>query len=840
MTLTGNPKCTRCALHKTCESVCVMGDGPKRSDVMFIGEAPGRTEDSEGIPFVGRSGELLDTTLDLVGIERDEVYVTNVVKCRPPDNRTPKAAEIKACNKYLEYEIAVVKPNIIVLMGNTPLKTVLGLKGIKKYRGKPIERDGIVYLPMFHPSFVLRSQRTGRPVDGLFQQDMRTLKEMIEFGGIPEERNLNSIVVDTWDKVDEMIDALRDVVSADLETTCLYPWQEARKENDFVEAKVVTMGFGTATGEYHVFLNHRDSKWSRSDQLKIIQRVTKRLCEKCTVVFQNGKFDALWMLVKYGVRWPIDFDTMLAHYLHDENDLHDLEHLAKLYFGASRWDIPLEEKQGKAPIPKIAKYHAHDLYYTRQLYFKLKQLLRQDALVYRVFSKIMMPCANLFVDVEFNGCYVDLSKMGEAEKFLRNEAKTAETALKKWGNINWASPRQVGELLYGKLKIKCPMKTKKGANSTAESALKQIDHDCVGDLLKMRGAKQQLSFFIDGWKPYIYNRRIHPSFKLHGTVTGRLSCEHPNFQQVPRDVRIRSLITAPEGWTFLEADLSQIELRIVAELAQEPSMMEAFQNEIDIHWLTAMREIERGAGLKDLIIDTAKTAKQLKKCTYSEAIEILLDVGPDVAAEIDREWKEYRKKAKAINFGYVFGMWWKKFKIYARDNYDVHLTDEQAQQSRKAFFQMYALEDWHKKQKRYAATAGYVRSLSGRKRRLPKATLAEDTPERAEAQRQAINSPVQSFANEINLMTLIQLSDEFGPDVFRPVMTVHDSIGAEVRDDMVETITKRCNEIQERPKLFDDFEIELSVPICGEVKLGPWGLGVSLPKWKKQRQKEAA
>src|SRR4051794_25862730 len=112
--------------------------------------------------------------------------------------------------------------------------------------------------------------------------------------------------------------------------------------------------------------------------------------------------------------------------------------------------------------------------------------------------------------------------------------------------------------------------------------------------------------------------RIHPVFKLHGTVTGRLSCEHPNLQQVPRDPRIRSLITAPKGWTLMEMDLSQIELRIAAELADEHNMLQTFHTGMDPHWMTAIREIERGAGYKKEMIKTAKLSSG-KKMKYHEA-----------------------------------------------------------------------------------------------------------------------------------------------------------------------------------------------------------------------------
>src|SRR5262245_17219166 len=814
-----DPNCQLCPLHQTAEYVCLLGQGPEPCEAMLIGEAPGEREDDSGKPFVGKAGQLLDEMLENVGLSRKKLFITNAVSCRPPDNRTPKAREIDACRKWVKYQIAMVKPKYIALLGNVALQSVLGVKGIKKMRGRPIEADGIIYFPMYHPSYILRGDRKDQP---LAEQDFKAFKEIIDFGGIPEERELNFTIVDTWEKVDQMIDALTGAVSADLETTCLYPWAP--------EAKVVMLGFGTASGEFDVPIYHKDSPWSDKDIEIIVQRATEKL-ESCFTIFHVGKFDALWMLVHYGVEWHNDFDTLLAHHAIDENSAHDLEYLAELYFGAPRWDIPLHEKQGNAPIPKIAKYHAHDLFNTRRLYYKLKKELEKEPDVYRVFRKITMPCANLYVKMENEGCYIDMKKMKEVEKYLLSEINKAEIKLKKWGDINWASPKQVGELLYGKLRIKCPLKTNKGANSTSESALKQIEHPCVVDLLKFRGHRQQHSFFIEGWKPYVINNRIHPSFKLHGTVTGRPSCEHPNFQQVPRDTLIRSLMIAPPGWTLVEADLSQIELRIVAELSRVPSMVSAFINEVDIHWQTAINELERYVGEKELVIKTAKieTGKTLR---YSEAIDVLRKMGPGRAEEINPAWKETRKKAKAVNFGYVYGMWWKKFRMYARDKFDMHLTDEEAQDSRIAFFQLYPLENWHKKQSRFARENGYVETLTGRKRRLPHAQDKHDTYERAEAWRQAINAPVQGFAAEMLLMTLLELAASTSSKNVRPVITVHDSVLFYVKNGHVEEAVHLVEKIMKGPALFKAFDIKMEIPICGETKIGPWGSGISLNKWR--------
>lgn len=743
----------------------------------------------------------------------------------------------------------------VVLIGNTPLQVITGKAGISKKRGKPMERDGRLYLPMNNPSMIKYDPLQ----ETILENDLKLFRDMVDFGGIPEERDLNIRLVLSWDDFDDMMEDLTGTVSFDIETTGLYPWQTVHWDdrlkawvNDAKPA-VVSIGFGTSTTQWIVPFNHPQSPWSVSEQHDMVDQISK-IIDDLFVVMHNGKFDLLWMRVHYGVEWPIDFDTMIAHYMLDENMRHGLKFLAMMYCGAPDWEVGLDEKQGKGPIKSLARYHAHDLFYTRALRFVFGKMLNKDNEVKQVFKKIMMPCVRLFVEVEYDGVYIDETQFDEAETYLRGIYEEALAGLKKWEpknhvdkkgrpmEFNWGSTQQLGKLLFENLGLPVVEMTDAGNASCSESVIKRIDHPCTGDLLKFRGAKQQLSFFIDGWKPYLHRKPngelyLHPSFKLHGTVTGRLSCENPNLQQVPRDKRIRSLITAPKGWTLIECDLSQIELRIAAELANEQEMLYAFANGIDVHWLTVTREISRGGGLKDLVLETGRTLKQDKKLSYSECIEAMLAAGPDACKEIAEEWGEYRKKAKAINFGYLYGMWWKKFKMYARDNYGVNVTDEEAQESREAFFDLYSdFPDWHKRQKRYVRKHGYVKSLSGRKRRLPEALSAEDTPERREAERQAINSPVQSFANELNLMAALQLRKEFGRNIVRICGTVHDAILLRARDDYVERVHDRLLEIMRRPELMDEMGIDISVPIEGEGKVGPWGKGVSIKKWLAERK----
>lgn len=826
----------------------------KTKEILVIGDHP---------DINPRAKKIFYEAMLEAGFEESSFRWQTILDEAPPEGKNITKTMIKNAQAQFDRRLERKDPRFILPLGNNACQALLGQQGISKLRGKPVDHKGRVVLPMLHPNIALHDEKY---VDTILQDIMR-LKECVKFGGIPEEKELDYHVVDTWDKVKRMLKDLNGTVATDLETSRLYPFTTMQDEQiaagraskEMLAAhkathgsnnlpRVVAMQFGCRKRQWVVPMETAGI-WSKKELDKIVKLATRKL-KKCINVFHNGKFDCLWMLVRFGVKWTVDFDTMLAHFMLDENDRHGLKYLAQKFLGCPDWEIDTKAKTSWSP--KNVKYAAHDVFYTRKLRTILKKMLNEDHDVKRVYELIMIPCIQLFVEAEFRGVYIDLDKMDDAEAYLREELEKAEKELEPWaakaklvdvkgpnaGKVNWGSPKQLGDLLFNVLKIKSEVKTKTGGKSTSESALNQIDHPMVGALLKYRGHKQQLSFFIEGWKPYLdVEGRLHPSFKLHGTVTGRLSCENPNLQQVPRDPRIRSLITAPPGWVLMEMDLSQIELRIAAELADEYALLKVFNDGGDPHWQTAIREIERGAGYKKEIKKTVKAhhkqeGKKYKKMNYSEAVEYILGMGGDAAAELMSMWKEVRKKAKAINFGYLYGMWWKKFKIYARDNYGVEVTDEEAQASREAFFELYSgFPDWHDKQKRFAQVNGYVRSLSGRKRRLPAASGGRDTPERREAQRQAINSPVQSFANELNLMAALQMRLEFKRKWQYLVGTVHDAVLMEVRIDKAEHVYKRGLEIMSKPDLLNDFEIQLGVPIEADAKIGAWSTGKDLKKW---------
>jgi uracil-DNA glycosylase family 4 len=970
--------CTLCRLHKTAQTVCLMPPGPLKpaTKAMIVGEAPGKREDESGKPFVGKAGGILDEMLDSQDIDRQDIFITNAVSCRPPDNRTPTKGEIKSCRHWLDYQMSVVKPKYVLILGNVPLRSITDAEGITKKRGKPFEKDGVIYLPTFHPAASLYdpAQRD------FIERDFKLFKEIIDGGAVPREKKLRPTYVTTDDDLEYMLECMEGDISFDIETNCLYPWQTHNDKGHPLKAKVNVIGFGTASGEFTIPVD----EW---DMDEILPRIETRM-RRCKVDTQNGKFDFLWMWVHYGVQWHDmnDFDDMLAHYLLDENSRHGLKELAQRYCGAPDWDVDRDTKTGVSP--QLAIYHGHDLYYTRELKFIFQEMLDRDPQVKQVFDKILMPASVLYTEMQYDGLHVDIMKFGAAEKQLRKDLAAAQIKLKKWGNINWGSTKQLADLLYNKLNIPIVETTAAGNASTKESALNQIDHECVGDLIKFRHAKQQLSFFIEGWKPFLHKKRIngewhyflHPSIKLHGTKPGRPSSEHPNAQQIPRESIIRSLIDAPPGWELVEADLSQVEMRIAAELADESEMRNCFLMGIDIHWRTLISILEKGQANVDDIRKTAEVycvqqglspdrasaeillevwaanshrsetqalleqwkarasartgqraesmscmrqgisasrngsdvlpslredstkrvidqtpnekarqwirpgqrrqskrqekshvegghqpdnsgqpiserllralqsyeqavrltsqgrkSEKHEKIQFNDSLSLMSSIGPSTAIAILPDiWPERRKVSKATGFGFLYGMWHKKFRTYARDNYEINVTEQEAKDYRNTFFATYPkLSKWHERQRNFARRNGYVRSLTGRKRRLPKAQLRDDTPERREAERQAINSPVQSFASDINIMAALQIREEFNRDKVRICLTVHDSILMWVKPEWVVRVAKRVREIMQWPKLMDELGIEFTIPIDADVKIGPWSLGVSLDKWRK-------
>lgn len=226
----------------------------------------------------------------------------------------------------------------------------------------------------------------------------------------------------------------------------------------------------------------------------------------------------------------------------------------------------------------------------------------------------------------------------------------------------------------------------------------------------------------------------------------------------------------------------------------------------------------------------------LEQVELGDLMSVLSCIGPSIASKLCEEWKELRKKAKAIGFGFLYGMWWKKFVAYARDNYGVDVTDQEAEESRNDFFNLYPeLVTYHDRQKTFARRNGYVRGLQGRKRRLPDAMIEYGPHDRDakfkkmkrdEAWRQAINSPIQGFASDLNLMVGLAVRKEFPEDKLDIIGVVHDELLIECDEDISEKVIKFVQKTTKWPPLLSKFIDRLTVPLDGSASVGQWGSGI--------------
>lgn len=784
-----NPNCTLCSLHEYAETVCMIGNGALPSKIMVVGEGPGATEDNEGTPFVGPSGQLLDSMLKDVGIDRHEdCYVTNVVKCRPPDNDTPKRGDVKTCvTAYLGEELTMVQPKFILLLGNSAMQGVVGKSGIMKHRGTVWEAKGAQIFATFHPAAVLRNPR----YRGLVLSDLQRFGRLVK--GETSDLVTKVKYVMTKKALAELVDLIvhAEHNSYDIETYNDHPTGSAFQEYRGHYSKQVSIAFTFEPGQsYAVPLWHDKSPWK--DPAKVERILGLAIAKsKAKNIAHNGKYDAKWMRRKH---MPINqtFDTMLAAHMVDENRVKGLKPLSQMLLGADSYDVGDELHDAyHMDLKRLLTYNAKDTDYTLRLYHILRKELLSEPRVAKVFQRLMMPASNALVEIEGAGIQLDMKKWEEHFRKCQHNAEVLRKYMLQYvpkdkrDVFNFASPKQLGVWLFDDLGLEPIEHTKTGAASTKESVLLILakQHKVPAALLKWRKWTKYMNTYLLPMRDFRDEEdRIHPTYKLFGTVTGRLSCADPNLQQIPRDPFIRGIVGARKGWSLLVADYSQVELRIAAMMSGDDNMLGQFLRGEDIHMLRAMK----------------MTGKPADKVT-----------------------KEERKAAKPVSFGFLYGMGAPKFVDYARDSYDVDFSPEEAEEVRYQFFQDYpGLLTWHEKQRRLARRYHRVENPIGRVRHLPDIN-SEDRGVQGESERQAINSPVQSFASDLMLIALLTLHKMMPREEAFIVGTVHDSILCEIRDDMLDywkpTIKNTMEDMSIVKRMFGT---EVTVPIVADIEVG--------------------
>lgn len=812
-----NPNCSLCPLHKSTVNRCIWGQGTGRA--FIVGEAPGEAEARTGKPFQGKSGRILRDELERLGI--GDAYITNVAKCRPPDNRKPEASEVKTCAPYLAEEIATRNPSHILLLGGTAMKAMIRQTKVTAMNGQIVPyKDGRTYVCSIHPAYVLRdpSQETA------FRSALTRYAAVLNgtFTGDPEIK-WRVITPKNVQEFKAQWSAAREA-SYDVETTGLDWWVEGFKIN-IISFRV----YPGATWVLNLSLNPQ-----LPDPASLLSWCVTFAPKR--MISQNGKFDNLCLMKVYGLRFRNSFDTMLASHILDENSENDLKNNARIHLNAPDYDdLTLKEKQGEIEDPqRLYKYGAFDAYYTRELAPVFEDQLLKDPQLYRLYHKLVMPAARAFEEIEQNGNYVNIPLMDRMARQEQIALKASEAKLNRMAGkrINWNSPAQVADILYGKFKIPIRVRTPKGQPSTGEAALADIRHPIKDALVEYREHEKFLSTYLGdpdentgGWRDFMDGPRLYLSTKIHGTVTGRYSSR---LHQTPRDSTVRNCISAPPGWTLVVADFSQVELRIAAHFSKDPELMNCYRNGIDVHWRTLMNALASGGGGKyvDLAVETAlKATLDSTDIDFPSAIEILTNMGPDEAQAIDKEWKEGRKIAKSENFGYVFGMYPKKYIEYAKTKYGFEPTMREAEQARERFFTLYrGLPAWHERQKKLVRLDGFVRNLYSRKRRLP-AIHSRERDAVGEAEREGINAPVQGTVGDIKADALVEIHESFPRTLLRVTGEVHDSILMWIRTQYLNVTIPKVKTIMERPRLMREWNLELSVPLVADFEIGAWGAG---------------
>lgn len=791
--------CNNCSLCSFSDPTCIPGSGNHKAKVMVINSYASEQDEEEGRAVMPSS--LIDT-LKGIGLNPDELYYTNAIKCACPRGTKFKVTDIKKCKAHLDAEIAEIKPKYVLILGAQAMKaTVDG--SITELNGVMVEKEGIKYLPSYSPGIVFRDPGKAPMVT----RAMNNFKAMMEgtLGGLPE---LDIRVITNLRQLRRAFNHLEQNryldLSYDIESTGLVRFED----------EINLFGFGNDHVQYIIPLEavHSPLRGFRMAQHKLITTAVNWLNKHTrNLVAGNGKFDNLFTELKFGVKPYLTFDVVLASHLLNENTPNGVKENAVLECNAPNWDVDKNLKTGqyttKEKYHEYLTYLGYDIYYEYRLFKVFRKKLKQDPSLMKLFYHLYMPGIRSYETVESHGVYIYPQQFKEVRKHLEKQRSKIERKLIKLAGkeINWNSPNQIQELLYKDLKLPILERTESGAPSTSESTLGQLrgKHPIVEEILKYRGVNIQISHFIDGWINRMWGRRLFPNFKLHGTVTGRTSCTDPNLQQVPRDPIIRNLVGAPDGWSVVEIDYSQAELRIAAIMSGDATMKRIYQTGGDIHTHTY-----------EMITGEKVSEEKLVK-------------------------KEQRKKAKAVNFGFVYGMGWSKFKLYARDNYGVSLTDKEAQQWREKFFETYhGLPPWHSKQRRIVKSLGQVRSPIGRLRRLPD-IYSSDKGKRAEAERQSINSPVQGFGSDLTILGMSEIMGNaeyyhkeyvLDKSQFFVIGTVHDATLFEVKNEYLHEFCWKAKAILEDPKALSEvFHFESDVPIVADVAVGKsWGAGIEL------------
>jgi DNA polymerase I-like protein with 3'-5' exonuclease and polymerase domains len=760
------------------------------------------------------------------GIKQSTVAIVSCAKpiCMEDFKREKKlSAHLKDNRGYFVDIVNHLKPRLIIGLGKNATRQITGrATQITKVRGIPTystEFSKAILLPIFSTSHV----RARPELQDTFRSDIQTASMIVKSGYVLDKAFNQVKAKYRWcTDIGFLLKNPPKRISADTETLGMDYYKP--------ETKLLTIQLCWKAGEAIAIPLEYVNGNTKTNNIKKRRLVAqlKELFENPNIEFfgHNFKYDFLFLKYKLGITVAnYAHDTLLLMHCIDENMLNkSLDDCVRRFVPAmSGYNDILNrdpEHEGKSRMDlfgaeKMLGYACGDADACFRLFGVLHKLLSEDKKAYNSYQRVTLPAMRAFCDVEPEGFTIDVEALKSFEKTLEAHQKLEYRRLmamiprsikQEFADTGVGLKLGRAELLRAMLfthkdglKLKPLVFTKTSSHekeipsvSTKQHLPYFIQHPFVAGITDYIKNDKLLTTYVKGFYKYIYEGRIHPSYLLHGTVTGRSASRNPNGQNFPKRGKLakeyRKIFIAPPGWTLVESDFSQIELRVAAILSREPAMLKVYQDGGDIHEMTA-------AGVMGIPLE------QFKRL-------------PDAIRE------QKRFQAKAVNFGFIYGMWWRKFKVYAKTEYGIEFTDKEAERIRQAYFRTYKnIEPWHTKTIDFAKRYGYVRSIDGRVRHLT-SVFSPDEGIAKQAQRQGINSPVQCFANSLGLMALARLNAEMSRDKVKLVGFIHDALVLLVKDEYLMDGCRDIKRYMESNPLQEWFGFTPPIPILADVSIG--------------------
>ena len=782
--------------HQDC-SGCVYQKYPKipptkirQAEIVVVGEAPGIMEIARKEAFVGPSGELLRKAFSLTGLpnpsDPSKVFITNSLLCRPAKGQISKEAVNKCRGRLLE-EIAQVKPKLIIAFGNTAIHALTGNYKYKvtQVQGQVITIDipyQLSVVPVIHPAAVLRA-------GGMYPQFLQALRGARRvFEGV--SRSLPDPTYTVIKNESDLERAIRGLVKQPLLVGDIETDGNPRTGRILAVGVCWSQPKGTdpVPGRVIIF---------PEDMIPYIRPLMEHPYP--TWIWQGGKYDMEW-LWRRGIKARLDHDTLMLHYaLVEQTGTHDLEQLSMLYLGDTPYKTPVRRQAkdskhtgyGNIPPEILYPYLAKDVDRTSRLFHIFYPQVITDPDLAKLYHNLLLPANRFLVKVQDRGLLVNTEALKEEDEHLRKEAERLENEIIELARPYWnpdeyrdqtgkatadvdfkpSSPYQLGWLLYDKIGLKAKYMHGK---STNEEVLKQLEgrHVIVDKVLEYRGVKKLHSTYVKGTQKYIEeDGRIHAGFKVHGTVTGRLSSSQPNVQNIPKSMR--HIYCASPGYTLIDADYSGAELRILAYVSGDTQLVQIFKEGRSLH---------------------KEVAREFFGLDYTD--------------------KQYLR-AKAVNFGIAYGR--KAFSLAV----EMNISQGEAQSYIDQWYAKFPQARVYLEKCDEAASRGEVLTTDfGRKRRFGLVTSMNIDA----LQNEARNFRIQSLASDITLISAMRMDEQLGQLGARIINLIHDSILIECPIERVNEAIQIANHVMvNTPKE----TLHTDIPFEVEFKVGPiWGRGM--------------